>query len=66
MTIHSTSVRPLVDELGQDIEPAKATNFAIEKVKLSRLIGIFSSMEPAKGKKYLPTGISSPIGLWVP
>ena len=34
VTIHSPTVRPLVDELGQDIEPAKATNFAIEKVKL--------------------------------
>ena len=34
MTIHSPIVRPLVDELGQDIEPAKSTNFAIEKVQL--------------------------------
>ena len=34
VTIHSPTLRPLVDELGQDIEPAKATNFAIEKVKL--------------------------------
>ena len=29
----STRVRALVDEFGLDVEPNKATNFAIEKVK---------------------------------
>ena len=32
VTIHSTTTRPLVDEFGHDIEPAKATNFAMERV----------------------------------
>lgn len=34
VTIHSTAVRPLVDEFGHDIEPAKATNFALERVNM--------------------------------
>ena len=32
VTIHDTMVRPLVDEYGMDVEPHKATSFAIEKV----------------------------------
>ena len=34
VTIHDTVVRPLVDEYGLDVEPQKATNFAIAKVML--------------------------------
>ena len=33
VTIHHTEVRPLVSEFGLDVEPNKATNFAIEKVR---------------------------------
>ena len=36
VTLHSPEVRPLVDEFGHDVQPARATNFAIEKVKQPR------------------------------
>ena len=36
VTIHDTMVRPLVDEFGLDVEPHKATNFAIEKTSYVR------------------------------
>ena len=32
VTIHDTDVRPLVDEYGMNVEPNKATSFAIVKV----------------------------------
>ena len=33
VTIHHTEERPLVSEFGLDVEPHKATNFALEKVE---------------------------------
>ena len=33
VTLHQPEVRPLVSEFGLDVEPNKATNFAIEKVQ---------------------------------
>ena len=33
VTIHDTEIRPLVDEYGMNVEPNKATSFAIVKVR---------------------------------
>ena len=51
VTIHDTVVRPLVDEYGLDVEPQKATNFAIAKVMLG--ISLILSALGLKGLTHL-------------